>query len=376
MEAHWWNLPGPSGFVQGIVQDLRAGKNVVLALPAHAPEGLREAVAERVRENDLWRWKAVRAAEVSSDGAGGIVGALYEKFLPPGPASELRDVAALARRFQGTVVWVEEVAGAAWRAWSQFLAQYQHACQGCPPSERSLFCLPLVGSPTPAPLADVALSIRRWEGVVRRLDMTLYLDRLLGPRFRHPLHHKTALAVVAELAGSDAHLARHLAKEELPSLMSPFEALQAFALARGWSAERVRSAAWHDGTRDVVDGAEMLHSAAAASAGDRAEIKRRVWRGQVAILYPFIEEQRVRVVPLVRGYLRLPLETTYGRVDDPEDLEVGQLLYLLRSKPIQPRLWKRLCLLTEMRHALAHLEPVPMRALLADEVLNGDGAGA
>jgi hypothetical protein len=108
--------------------------------------------------------------------------------------------------------------------------------------------------------------------------------------------------------------------------------------------------------------------------GNRAEVKRRVWRGQVAVLYPFIEEQRVKIVPQVRGYLRLPVETTYGRVDDPEDLEVGQLLYFLRGKNIHARLWRLLSILTDMRHALAHLEPVPLRSLLADDVLRTDGA--
>ena len=89
----------------------------------------------------------------------------------------------------------------------------------------------------------------------------------------------------------------------------------------------------------------------------------------MTVLYPFIEEQRGKIVPQVRSYVRLPVETTYGRVDDPEDLEVGQLLYFLRGKKIEARLWRLLSILTEMRHALAHLEPVPLRSLFADEVL-------
>jgi hypothetical protein len=211
--------------------------------------------------------------------------------------------------------------------------------------------------------------------MVGRLDMTLYLDRVLAARFSHSLHHKTALAVVTELSGSDARLAQYLAQEDLSTIMSPFETLRDFGASRGWTAERVRNGDWREGTSDTVDGSRLLHSAAVAALGNHSEVKRRVWRGQVAVLYPFIEEQRVKIIPQVRGYLRFPVDTTYGRVDDPEDLEVGHLLYFLRGKRIQPRMWRLLSVLTEMRHALAHLEPVPLRSLFADEVLRSEEVG-
>jgi hypothetical protein len=279
----------------------------------------------------------ISAGEFPCDGAASLVGALHQKLVPAQGASELCTALTLAQHLVGTIVWVAGVAGSAWNAWAKFLAQYQHACQSCDPSDRSLFCLPMVGSLTQPQLADVALSVRRWEGMVGRLDMTLYLDRLLSSRFPHPLHHKTALAVVTELAGSDAHLAQHLAKEDLATIMSPFEVLKQFAESRGWSAEYLTHAVWHNGTTDVVDGNRLLHSAATAVMGNRTEVNRRVWRGQVTVLYPYIEEQRVKLVPLVRSYLRFPLDTTYGRVEDPEDLEVGQLLNFLRGKKINEK---------------------------------------
>lgn len=375
MDIHWWSLPGPTRFVQAIVQDLRAGKNVVVAFPPHSPEGFRETLAERVRENELWRWRAVSASEFPCDGPASLAGALHQRFVPADQTSKLCTALTLAQRLVGTIVWVEEVGDRAWQAWSRFLTQYQHACQSCDPDDRSLFCVPLTGAPMPPPVADVALSVRRWEGMVSRLDMTLYLDRVLAARFPHPLHHKTALAVVTELAGSDARLAQHLAQKDLSTIMSPFETLREFGASRGWTAECVRNGDWREGTSDTVDGSRFVHSAAVAAMGNHSEVKRRVWRGQVAVLYPFIEEQRVKIIPQVRGYLRFPVDTTYGRVDDPEDLEVGQLLYFLRGKRIQPRLWRLLNVLTEMRHALAHLEPVPLRCLLADEVTRTDEMG-
>lgn len=372
MEIYWWHLPGPARFLHTVVQDLRSGKNVVLAFPPHAPDGFREALAARVRENELWRWRTICAAEFPFDSVASLTARLYDRLVSVPQTSELCTPLKLAQRLVGTVIWVENAAGQAWASWYKFLSQYQHSCQNCDLCDRSLFCVSMAGNPSPLPVADVALSFRPWEGMVGRLDMTLYLDRVLLSRFPHPLHHKVALAVVTELAGSDSHLARHLAKQELSTIMDPFNHLSSFAAARGWTSESKCNEAWQDGTIDVVDGARMLHSAAAAAQGKRTEVTRRVWKGQVASLYPFIEEQRAKLIPLVQGYIRLPVETTYGMVDNADDLELGQLLYFLRGKKVPPRLWRLLMLLTEMRHALAHLEPVPLRSLLADEILRVD----
>jgi hypothetical protein len=208
--------------------------------------------------------------------------------------------------------------------------------------------------------------------MVDRLDMALFLNRVLLSRFPHPLHHKVALSVITEVAGSDPHLARHLAKHDLAEIMDPVSLLSSFGAERGWTASSIGGDPWQDGMCDVVDGARTLHSAAAVVMGDRAVVRRRVWRGQLVSLYPFIEEQRVKLIPHVRGYIRFPVETTYGIVDNPEDLELGQLIHFLRGKRLPPRTWKLLSILTEMRHALAHLEPVPIRALFAHEVLRSD----
>jgi hypothetical protein len=369
MEVYWWRVPGPGRFLRTVIQDLRSGKNVVLAFPPFAPDGFSEALAEQVRDNDSWRWRSINAEEYPSDGVANLTEALHYRFVPSPLSSELCTALTLAKRLVGTIIWVENVAEQAWQTWFKFLAQYQHACQSCDLFERSLFCLSLIGDPKPPPVPDVALCLRRWEGAVTRLDVALHLDRVFFSRFPHPLHHRVALAVATELAGWDVHLARHLANKSLSAIMNPFEVLCDFAVIRGWTPDRRPNESWEDGTCDFVDGARMLHSAAAAAGGNRAEVTRRVWRGQVASLYPFIEEQRVRIIPHVRGYIRLPVETTYGWVDNAEDLELGQLLYFLRGKKIQPRIWRLLSLLTEMRHSLAHLSPVPVRSLLAEEIL-------
>jgi len=155
----------------------------------------------------------------------------------------------------------------------------------------------------------------------------------------------------------------------LRELLEPQEFLRAEAARRGWNAARARRPNWEDGLIDAVNGEDVVHSVALASRGDEAELRRRIWQAEVAVLYPFLEEQRLQLLPRLRPYLRLPVETAYGPVDDIYDLELGQLVYFLRGRNLPRELWRLLTLLTDMRHALAHLRPVPIEYLFVDGLL-------
>ncbi len=44
MHTFWWQLPGPNWFLSSVVQDIQNGKNVMLCLPEHLPEGIAHTV--------------------------------------------------------------------------------------------------------------------------------------------------------------------------------------------------------------------------------------------------------------------------------------------------------------------------------------------
>lgn len=369
MDIGMWRLPGPTKFVQSVLQDLRSGKSAVLLLPFHSPAGLRESVEELVRDNELWMWQVLDSTAVRADNIGSLTMAIREKLRGPWTSAEKCSIEGLAEQIAGRVIWVNQVDEVAWPIWSKFLTRYQHACQSVAIADRGLFCVTRIGIAGSDPVTDVALSVRRWHGMVRRLDMTIYVDKVLTSRFTHPLHQKVALASIVEISGSDPDLALHMASQDLASILDPMNLLKEFAKRRNWTFDAVKNASWKDGMSDVVEGSQILHSAAVAMSEDRTELSRRIWRAQIGVIYPFIEEQRLRIIPQVRGYLHFPINMAFGIVNDAEDLEVGQLLYLLTGKPIRPRLRRLLVHLTAMRHALAHLEPVPLPSLFADEVI-------
>lgn len=230
----------------------------------------------------------------------------------------------------------------------------------------------VIGRVDPPPIADAALSARRWEGVIARLDMMLYLHERIAGRRLVPLHRRVLLAVLTELAGTDPELAHYLVDRPPASIMEPTHVLKQFALSRGWTPDRLKQTGWHDGTCDRLDGSCFVHSAAVAVLGNQAELRRRVWRGQVAVLFPFIEECRIRIIERVRSYIRLPLETQFGRIERAEDLEVSHLRQTLRGCHIPSKTWKLLNRIVQMRHSLAHLEPVPLATLMATDELDPD----
>ena len=382
MDHLWWRLPGPSGFLDRVVHELREGRCVVLALPEHAPDGLRPALYQRVATLDWWYWKVIDLAEEATQES---PARLLHRLTSPAGAARVADARGVAESpgFRRRLLWVEGVTAATWPRWYDFLGQYVEACRAVlPAAERVLFCVPVAGPPAARlPAGKEALSCLPWRGVAGRLDMALYLAQGLSGDPRPPLHRRVALAVGVELAGTDPRLGVELAGLGLSDLLQPGPLLRAVAQRRGWSARDCTAAHWLEGTLDDLEGAEYVHSAALAVAGREGDLRRRVWRGEVGVVFPFIEEQRLRLLEAreVRRHLRLPLETPFGRIDDPRDLEIGHIWRLTRRARLSPETDRLLEYLMEMRHALAHLEPVAPGHLLAAEVLCADrppGPGA
>ena len=107
---------------------------------------------------------------------------------------------------------------------------------------------------------------------------------------------------------------------------------------------------------------------AIAQRADRSAIDRRVWKAQVEILFPILEARRLSVIAKVRDQLFTVLANSdipqFGeRVCDPEDVELGTLVYLMaqttddgeRLLYIADReLRNEIHLLRECRNTIAH----------------------
>ena len=361
----WRDLPGPALFLQGVVQDLRQGRNVVVAMPETAPPGMREALASRVAANDYVTWRTLFVTEDNRDSLepADLIGRRFASFEAGSQAwtpTRLATAGALA----GHIVWVEGIPAREWPTWRRFLSDFEHERRNASP-DSLLLCVALVGVAEkdllqPGP----ALGIRVWKGVVEPLDVWLHVSKRLHTAGRGRLHARTRASVCASLAGADLNLAVHLASLPLRELVSPAPALTAWAQALGWNDETIRSSQWHLGVQDEVEGRPFIHSAALALSGEYEEVDRRVWRGQVGVLFPFLEEWRNHLTVALRHLLTLPFYTPFGVIIDPRDLEPGHLLWMARRKGAEEMTLRHLERLARMRHALAHMEPVEPDDLL------------
>ena len=107
---------------------------------------------------------------------------------------------------------------------------------------------------------------------------------------------------------------------------------------------------------------------AIAQRADRSAIDRRVWKAQVEILFPILEARRLSVIAKVRDQLFTALENSdisqFGeRVCDPEDVELGTLVYLMAQTTddgerlfyiADRELRNEIHLLRECRNTIAH----------------------
>lgn len=370
MDAQWWLLPGPQRFVDTLFRGLLDGRCLAVALPRFAPAGLGTALGDRVHSSGLWVCHRLDLRDEACAGAPPASVILRQCGLGL-PSGRLADASGLAtcEAFGQHAVLVEGGPPATWGAWREFLTRYAAASRALPEHARGRLCLVAEGcSERDLPVADVTLGVHRWRGVLDRLDVMLFAAGMVRERTMPRLHRELVLALAVELGGTDPELVANLATLDVAAATSPAPALEAFAARRGWSA--ATTVDWAQGTHDVIAAQDVVHAALLVHRQDGVrEIARRVWRAELGLLFPFIEEYRVRLIEQLGTRLRVPWSTPRGEVRDRRDLEVAHLLAQARTIRGVERYVPLLEHLRVMRNALAHLEPVPPDVLAAPEVL-------
>lgn len=354
MDAAWWSLPGPRDFLETVVSDVRQGLNVIVTPPACCP------VTERVLEPLFRRYESLHFVSLdSSEIAAPISEALHERLGVRPRAGQLANPAHLAEALpERQVVFVDGLDAANAPLWLDFLSQYQHACNGKPSHRRSVFCVAVSVSCGVEPKQDIVLSLKRFGAHFYRIDGVLQMETLL-PRSGHAAVERDLLVSVGvELAGCDGRLAKTIAETGSSFLTAPLQVLRRYGDTLDWSSEDLDRGGLAKGCEEVFDGRQRWHSSALALRNDDAELLRRIWHGQIRVLFPFIEEQRIRLSGVVEPFLNLPVDTVNGRAEQAIDLEVGEMLYHLRAKRLPSGVWDTLRCLRDMRNDLAHLRPV------------------
>lgn len=362
--AGWWEMPGPGRFVQRLAQTVRDGRNIVLVVPPWMPTGIYEAVRRTTGwEGRLWRLLdlvSVLPDQSSPD--------LVLPLARPSPQSSAGIVGRLldAPELSSTVFWVEGCDSSALPMWFSLLRTYADRCRSAPAAERPVFCVVVrAHSRDKLPQDDVALSVVKCRGMSDRVDILAYLAHNVSGIEEPAIIGDTRIAVAAQLAGSDPELASRLVCLPLERLLEPAEFLRDYGTSHGCDSGAGKSEEEMLEWTDESGGSYRMHSAAVALGSAPSEVRRRVWAGQVGVLFPFLEERRVELLERLEPHLHLPFQTVFGQITDIRDFELSHLLHSVLQNGRKPAsLLPVLDNLVKMRRRLAHLEPVDAELLL------------
>jgi hypothetical protein len=360
----WWQLPGPASFVAKITNDLRDGKNVLVCLPNHVPNGLRAIIQSKLDRDIPWRNLFIGTLDNASP-----MDWLHDLFMPTLPPHELRNISSLLEcsTFMGQVLCLNEIKSRQWQAWGDFIVKYAHACRGVDLLSRTVFCIILSCSKLISiPQEDVCLAIRKYQDAVTLLDVHLF-TRSLNKAIQTDILYELKLEIVASLAQWDSKLAEGLMDRELEELLGSFAFLQQEARLRNWDGEVPDSPeeAWACGKSYRINGKDELHSCI-CSILKPDELRHRIWRAQLRVLYPYVEEQRQVLLEYLKPYLYVPYTTRFGEIiKDIKDLEIGHIESIMNSnRPIV----ERIRTLRKIRNDLAHMDIVSYSLLNSDAV--------
>ena len=201
-----------------------------------------------------------------------------------------------------------------------------------------------------------------WDGYVSGIDMLLYTIYTLraGNNWRDRLKAR----IISELACYDPAVVDALAACDPDSVSQVSRALHELAISRGWTAG---PPVWGDGAVASVNGINEFHSAHPSFAG----LQYRIWRAQVAELFPVLETRRQDIVRRYESLLTLP--TDHDRfIETVRDLEFGHVFYQLRDMRgmISIDELSRLRRWRDIRNSLAHGEVVEISRLDDDLFLS------
>jgi hypothetical protein len=367
MRSVWWSLPGPASALARGVHDLRDGRSLVVAVPASGSPSPAEQLV-RGWYRDQWRkctQDQFRAEPVSE--------VLIRQFCPDVPPHQRSDVSTLLKseRAAGLYLAIQIDDPVVWARWSDFLTELERLGKDLGPFKRPTFLVELTG---PSILRGISSGMtvawHEWRGVVGREDMRAYAA-VVAAESTEPRHvREVRSAVASELALWDPELLEELMAATVDQLMNPLDFLLTYARGRDWQDDDLDQGdrdAWISGRLCEIGGTTRWHSAALAMAGHVREVHMRVWRGQVAALFPLIEELRLTAALYLDRVLPKPRDIDGKRVDDLRHLEIGRLCYLATRTRFRsilpPDVLEAITALRNMRNQLAHLDIVQPDAL-------------
>lgn len=319
-----WQLPSTSTFL-GELEALTWTGGAMVVVSEAMPPGLTKRL-------DLLLRDSVELSHLQGgDGRPPLI-ALCEQC---GCETELRE---FARANHVSIVDLLGVEAPDIGAWKTFLSRF-HKERRTAGEGAALVVL------CPPDFPDTGMPVVRMDGRLRQSDAMIWAE-LKGPTQSSELMQVLAISVAIELCGWRLDLIEDFVTQRFEDILSPAGWLERNADLRSELAPKFR-------------GETFACPIALFVQGDVQAIERRVWKAQVASIFPWLEQNRQRCVEYFRKHLRVDGHAANLGVREVEDLEFGALSYQLKS--IVPRAQHEILIaFANMRNALAHRKLVAL----------------
>lgn len=368
----YYELPGPSGFLDRIEDDIREeGRSIIMQMGRFAPEGWVEELNRRLSAD----WYCIPVD-------GGAANPL--EVLTAGSQFGKRSIDSLEtiyelEGFSRRIFTVDISDEAELAAWTEFLPKFADITRQQPRLERSMVILSIVSGSVSKELNNVMLRSYSFEGVVTPIDMLIYAYQHIPPESGKGLLRDLRAQLSMELSLWDFSLCKELAPLSAATLIDPDAILKRYAEKVGFQ-EMVpvedNAMLIEAGARGLFEGEERFHSALLALRDDSKGIRRRIWRAQLRVLYPFVEEHRQSILAKYGRLIKLPHTRRDGtEVSSLQEMEIGDIKVNLDQNTRSHRKLKNFIRnLWKIRKDLAHLDVVPAKHL-AERDLSWDYEG-
>jgi len=324
-----WQLPSAQAFLLDIEGEVAGGGLLVVGGPS-LPPGLDGAIGRHFRDRNF----VVRPI-MPAPGYLPIQVLADEFQMEPNMASF---ASAPVLNDHLAVVSAESLNGPTLLPWLTFLDRFLRE----KPERSDGLKLAILTPKQPDGFANLPLVA--WGGRLREIDVAIWAD------LHMPLDRPEPLAALG------TYLAVHLCVWRLDLVAE---------LARARREDLINPVGWLQSRRGQASQAPCRLSGKVTSCplallerGEQEEVLRRIWRAQLAALFPWLEAQRQRVVDKYRRLLKIDESLRLAGIRDIDELEFGALNRQLRS-----RVGREEAELLEgfatLRNELAHRRVVP-----------------
>ena len=344
----WWSrITGPNYIVNSVAKQLADNRSVFLKVPDDLPwRSDMRAIIETVCRQDYGipdvLFSSVDVEEECNESDPGIFllntyAKKNQSGYRQGSSQSVQSYIINKRILSNRVIWVKGLSNQKSSIWKSFCEDYKSKSL-----ETGLFVIELNEGTSCVESDNIA--VIRFNDYVTSYDVQLFSQYLLFDNKSYSSYWREYISILlSKLCKNDGEIASHL--------------ISNYTLNKGDVIDYIKqlSESLEYTRRGMAANSDSLLKYAREDNYD--EIYRRIWEAQLQFLFPLIESIRISIIHKIKNaiipYMNEVIQ--YGAsIEDPLDLEIGSLDYLVKKHFNDSVLKRNVKLLHDCRNNLAH----------------------